>query len=55
MFGRSISPNTARFINWGLKSLSNEEIRRKYKVYVGAKLTALGLHIPDELQGRRFV
>jgi ring-1,2-phenylacetyl-CoA epoxidase subunit PaaA len=55
MFGRSNSPNTPKFINWGLKSLGNEEIRRKYKVYVDAKLTALGLHIPDELQGRRFV
>jgi ring-1,2-phenylacetyl-CoA epoxidase subunit PaaA len=55
MFGRSNSPNTPKFINWGLKSLRNEEIRRKYKVYVDAKLTALGLHIPDELQGRRFV
>jgi ring-1,2-phenylacetyl-CoA epoxidase subunit PaaA len=55
MFGRSNSPNTPKFINWGLKSLGNEEIRRKYKVYVDAKLTALGLHIPDELEGRRFV
>lgn len=55
MFGRSDSPNTPKFINWGLKSLGNEEIRRKYKAYVDAKLTALGLDIPDELQGRRFV
>lgn len=55
MFGRSDSPNTPKFINWGLKGVGNEEIRQKYKAYVDAKLTALGLDIPDELQGRRFV
>ena len=55
MFGRSDSPNTPKFINWGLKGVGNKEIRQKYKVYVDAKLTALGLDIPDELEGRRFV
>lgn len=54
-FGRSDSPNTPKFINWGLKGVGNEEIRQKYKVYVDAKLAALGLDIPDELQGRRFL
>ena len=55
MFGRSDSPNTPKFINWGLKGVGNEEIRQKYKAYVDTKLVALGLDIPDELQGRRFV
>jgi 1,2-phenylacetyl-CoA epoxidase catalytic subunit len=55
MFGRSDSPNTPKFIKWGLKSVGNEEIRRKYKTYVDAKIIALGLDVPSELHGRRFV
>jgi 1,2-phenylacetyl-CoA epoxidase catalytic subunit len=55
MFGRSDSPNTPKFINWGLKGVSNAEIRQKYKTYVDAKIVALGLDVPDEHHGRRFV
>jgi len=55
MFGRSDSPNTPRFIQWGLKSVGNSEIRAAYKEYVDRKLLALGLDLPDERQGRRFL
>ncbi len=55
MFGRSDSPNTPKFINWGLKGVGNAEIRRKYKAYVDSKIVALGLDVPDERHGRRFV
>jgi 1,2-phenylacetyl-CoA epoxidase catalytic subunit len=55
MFGRSDSPNTPRFIQWGLKGVGNSEIRAAYKEYVDRKLTALGLDLPDERQGRRFL
>lgn len=55
MFGRSDSPNTPRFIRWGLKGVSNAEIRAAYKDYVDRKLAGLGLDIPDERQGRRFL
>jgi ring-1,2-phenylacetyl-CoA epoxidase subunit PaaA len=55
MFGRSDSPNTPRFIQWGLKGVGNSEIRTAYKEYVDRKLTALGLDLPDERQGRRFL
>jgi 1,2-phenylacetyl-CoA epoxidase catalytic subunit len=55
MFGRSDSPNTPKFINWGLKGLGNAEIRQRYKAYVDTKIHALGLDLPDEHQGRRFV
>jgi ring-1,2-phenylacetyl-CoA epoxidase subunit PaaA len=54
MFGRSDSPNTPKFINWGLKGVGNAEIRQKYKTYVDAKIVTLGLDVPDEHQGRRF-
>jgi 1,2-phenylacetyl-CoA epoxidase catalytic subunit len=55
MFGRSDSPNTPRFIQWGLKGVGNSEIRAAYKEYVDRKLTALGLDLPDERHGRRFL
>jgi hypothetical protein len=55
MFGRSDSPNVPKFIQWGLKSVGNAEIRQAYKQYVDKKLTALGLDLPDERAGRRFL
>lgn len=55
MFGRSDSPNTARFIHWGLKSVGNAEIRQAFKQYVDRKLEALGLDIPDEQKNRHFL
>ena len=54
MFGRSDSPNAPRFIQWGLKSVGNAEIRAAYKGYVDGKLRALGLDVPDERRNRRF-
>jgi ring-1,2-phenylacetyl-CoA epoxidase subunit PaaA len=55
MFGRSDSPNVPRFIQWGLKSVGNAEIRQAYKAYVDRKLAALGLDVPDERLNRRFL
>jgi ring-1,2-phenylacetyl-CoA epoxidase subunit PaaA len=55
MFGRSDSPNVPKFINWGLKSVGNAEIRAAYKGYVDRKIAALGLEVPDERKNRRFL
>jgi ring-1,2-phenylacetyl-CoA epoxidase subunit PaaA len=55
MFGRSDSPNTPKFIHWGLKGVGNAEIRQSYKDYVDRKIVALGLDLPDERQNRRFL
>lgn len=55
MFGRSDSPNTPKFIRWGLKGVGNAEIRQSYKQYVDGKLDALGLSVPEEHQNRRFL
>jgi ring-1,2-phenylacetyl-CoA epoxidase subunit PaaA len=55
MFGRSDSPNAPKFIQWGLKSVDNGEIRRLYKTYVDRKLVALGLDVPDERRHRHFL
>lgn len=55
MFGRSDSPNTPKFIRWGLKTVGNAEIRRAYQAYVDQKLQALGLEPPDARKNRRFL
>jgi ring-1,2-phenylacetyl-CoA epoxidase subunit PaaA len=55
MFGRSDSRNAPKFIQWGLKSVDNGEIRKLYKDYVDGKLVALGLDVPDERKNRRFL
>jgi ring-1,2-phenylacetyl-CoA epoxidase subunit PaaA len=55
MFGRSDSPNAPRFIQWGLKSVNNAEIREAYKLYVDTKISLLGLDVPDERKNRHFV
>lgn len=55
MFGRSDSPNAPKFIQWGLKSVDNAEIRRLYKAYADRKIVALGLEVPDERKNRRFL
>ena len=55
MFGRSDSPNVPKFIHWGLKSVGNADIRQAYKQYVDGKILALGLELPDERAGRRFL
>jgi 1,2-phenylacetyl-CoA epoxidase catalytic subunit len=55
MSGRSDSPNVPKFIQWGLKSVGNAEIRQAYKEYVDAKIAALGLDVPQETLNRRFL
>ena len=55
MFGRSDSPNVPKFIGWGLKTIGNAQIRELYKSYVDGKIAALGLDVPDERVGRKFL
>jgi len=55
MFGRSESSNAPKFIQWGLKSVGNADIRALYKQYVDRKLVSLGLDLPDERKNRRFL
>ena len=55
MFGRSDSPNVPKFIHWGLKTIGNAQIRDLYKSYVDRKIAELGLDLPDERKGRKFL
>lgn len=55
MFGRSGSARTERYIEWGLKRRTNEEARRQYIAEVEPQIAALGLRVPDRLEGRQYL
>jgi len=55
MFGKSGSARTERYLEWGLKKRTNEEARRQYIAEMEPKITALGLVVPDRLQGRKYL
>lgn len=55
MFGKSASARTERYIEWGLKRRTNEEARRQYIAEVEPQIGALGLDIPDRLEGRKYL
>ncbi|HET8568987.1 MAG TPA: Phenylacetic acid catabolic protein [Candidatus Limnocylindria bacterium] len=55
MFGRSGSARTERYIEWGLKRRTNEEARRQYIAEVEPQIAALGLVVPDRLEGRKYL
>jgi 1,2-phenylacetyl-CoA epoxidase catalytic subunit len=55
MFGASGSARTERYIDWGLKRRTNEEARRQYIAEVEPQIQALGLIVPDRLQGRKYL
>jgi ring-1,2-phenylacetyl-CoA epoxidase subunit PaaA len=55
MFGKSASARTERYIEWGLKRRTNEEARRQYVAEVEPQVAALGLRVPDRLEGRRYL
>jgi ring-1,2-phenylacetyl-CoA epoxidase subunit PaaA len=55
MFGLSGSARTERYIEWGLKRRTNEEARRQYIAELEPKIAALGLVVPDRLQGRKYL
>ena len=55
MFGKSGSARTERYLEWGLKKRTNEEARRQYIAEMEPKIAALGLVVPDRLQGRKYL
>lgn len=55
MFGRSGSARTERYLEWGLKKRTNEEARRQYVAEMEPKIQAIGLVVPDRLQGRKYL
>ncbi|MEK7862946.1 MAG: Phenylacetic acid catabolic protein, partial [Chloroflexota bacterium] len=55
MFGRSDSKNAPVYVKWGIKTLDNEALRRKYIAEAIPEIEKLGLRVPDNLVNRRFL
>jgi ring-1,2-phenylacetyl-CoA epoxidase subunit PaaA len=55
MFGRSDSVRQDRYIAYRLKTRTNEDRRQAYIATVGPELEALGLTVPDNAKGRKFL
>ena len=55
MFGRSESKRDKRYIEWGLKKLTNAELRQSYLQEVNPLLQGLGLEPPPETYNRKFL
>jgi ring-1,2-phenylacetyl-CoA epoxidase subunit PaaA len=56
MFGRSASRRSETAVRWGLRRLTNSELRERYKVEISTHLTRLGYDVPvDDPSKRRFL
>ncbi len=55
MFGTSTGKRQWQYLEWGLKSHSNEELRQMYLKEVVPLLQEVGLEPPDERYGRKFL
>ena len=55
MFGRSNSARDERYIEWGLKKRTNGKMREDYSAEMDPKIAALGLVIPNKLEGRKYL
>ncbi len=55
MFGRSESRRSGRYIEWGLKRRMNTEARKAYMEEVNPLIQQLGLDVPDENKGRKYL
>ncbi len=55
MFGRSESRRSERYIESGLKRRTNAEARKAYIQEVSHQISQLGLDVPDEKKGRKYL
>ncbi|MEW6470723.1 MAG: Phenylacetic acid catabolic protein [Actinomycetota bacterium] len=55
MFGTSTGRRQFRYIEWGLRDQTNDELRQVYLNHTRPLLEDLGLEVPDDLAHRRFV
>ena len=55
VFGKSDSDRSRAYVQWGLRKMTNGEARDAYMKKVKPKLTALGLEVPPDHEGRKFM
>lgn len=55
MFGTSTGKRQWQYMEWGLKSHGNEELRQQFTQEMAVLLREVGLEPPDEKQNRKFL
>lgn len=55
MFGRSTSTFTDAYVEWGLRTKNNEDLRQEYIADTRPMLVELGITVPDDTANRRFL
>lgn len=55
MFGHSESRRSERYVEWGLKRRANRQAREDYIAEVDPLIKAMGLEVPDPLEGRHYL
>lgn len=55
MFGRSDSNFSDKYVKWGLRQKSNEELRQQYIADTRPMLEELRIRVPDDRANRRFL
>src|SRR5581483_3978029 len=55
MFGNAKSKRDRKYVAWGLKQHTNEELRQQFIEETTPMIEALGLTVPDPLANRKFV
>jgi 1,2-phenylacetyl-CoA epoxidase catalytic subunit len=55
MFGRADSKNSATYVQWGIKTQGNEELRQQYIAETVPLIEALELDVPDHMANRKYV
>ena len=55
MFGKSDSYRAERYRQWGLKRRTNDEARQQYIAEVNPLIMSMGLEVPDQMAGRKYL
>jgi len=55
MFGRSSTRQSREYVRWGLRKADNETLRQQYIASTRPRLEELGITVPPDEVGRRFL
>jgi ring-1,2-phenylacetyl-CoA epoxidase subunit PaaA len=55
LFGTSTSERSRLNVEWGLRKYTNEEARQRFIAKTRPKLESLGLDVPSDVEGRKFL
>lgn len=55
LFGKSDSVRSDKYVEWGLRTYTNSDARRRFIERMAPQLEAMGLHIPEAGKLRKFL